>query len=87
MRRSRHAVSSDPLTLDPPIDHEAPRPVAISTIGLLIPFAIVMIALVVSGAHSLSQIEMGLLLIGIPLGIYVLRRRADRTRRVPGSED
>ena len=87
MSGSRHASLPKQPSLNADPDHEVPRPVAISWIGLLIPFAIVMIALAVSGRHSLSQYEMGLVLIAIPFALYVLRRRADRTRRTTPRED
>lgn len=50
--------------------------VSIGWLGLMLPFVLVVAALLLFGTHSAGQIAMASILLAIPLTILALRRRA-----------
>jgi len=60
------------------IPKSAPHPAAMSLLGMLIPFAVIVIAALILGS-SRAQIAMTSILLAIPLAILALRWRANRT--------
>ncbi len=66
-----------------PVRDPEPSGAAISWVGLLVPFALVLVALLVLGTHSTEQLILTSMLVVFALGILVLRWRAHHHPHAP----
>lgn len=69
------SLSSSPTSAGSGVTSDAPHAVGIGGAAMMVPFAIVLAGLLLSGSHTPSQLEMTLVLLAVPLIILALRRR------------
>jgi hypothetical protein len=56
------------------------KPEEIGWVGLLLPFVLVIAAVIVFGNHSATQIAASFILLVPPIAIFALRRQSHRSR-------